>query len=216
MGNENIQRVQQFTYLGIVLDEPLSFEKHAKETINKTSTKILQLRKIRQYITEKAATLIYKNMILPIVEYGDIYIHSTTHDTKKKIQTLQNKALKCARGKDKRYDTQLLHKEASIATLRDRRKLHLLQHMYQISTHKNFLGWRRRTSTIVTRQNKKKLMKVAKPNSTRYHKSTAYQGPLLWNTLPLEIQKAESYPVFKSKLQVHLNKEKNKQTNQNS
>ena len=52
---------------------------------------------------------IYKHMILPILEYGDIFLHSATQKIRKKLQTLQNKALRCALGKDKITGSDLLH-----------------------------------------------------------------------------------------------------------
>ena len=73
MNSEELQRVPTYTYLGITLDEHLSYEAHTKSIISKVSGKVLQLRKIRSFISSKAALLIYKNMILPILEYGDIY-----------------------------------------------------------------------------------------------------------------------------------------------
>ena len=33
--------------------------------------------------------MIYKNMILPILEYGDVFIHSASKETRKKLQVLQ-------------------------------------------------------------------------------------------------------------------------------
>ena len=123
VGNTEVERVESFCYLGVHLDEHLKFEKQTNHTIRKVSDKLYQLRKVRQYLTHKAALLIYKNMILPILEYGDIYMTSASKENKKKLQTLQNKALKCALNKQPRYDTKELHKEAKISKLKTRRKI---------------------------------------------------------------------------------------------
>ena len=40
-----------------------------------------------------AALMMYKNMILPIIEYGDIYMYSSTAEYRKQLQTIQNGAL---------------------------------------------------------------------------------------------------------------------------
>ena len=133
--NTQKQRVRTFTYLGVVLDEQLTYEAHIKQTISRVSAKLYQLRRIRQYVTDRAALLIYKNMILPILEYGDLYMHSANMEHRKKLQTLQNRALKCALNRDKRYSTKLLHSEARILKLNLRRKKHILLQMYQCSTY---------------------------------------------------------------------------------
>ena len=79
------------------LDQSLKYDRYAKAIIMKVSEK---LKRICRYINSKAALNIYKNMILPILEYGDVLLVSIRADLKKKLQTLQNKALKCAVGLD--------------------------------------------------------------------------------------------------------------------
>ena len=202
----SLQRVTVFNYLGILLDEHLTFENHIKKTMSRVSAKILQLRKLRQYITDKAGLIIYKNMILPILEYGDLFLTSATVDLKKKLQTLQNKAFKCALEKDRRYSTKQVHIEAKLLNLKTRRKLHILQHMFRISRRQNFKGWKKRHTNVVTRQNNKKLMIIKKPNTTAYQNSLAYQGPKLWNSLTLYIQDTPDMATFKNKTLAHLQK----------
>ena len=85
INNNEVQRTKSYTYLGIKLDEQLSMDTHANSVIQKVSNKIYQLTKIRSFITKRAATLIYKNMILPILEYGDIFLHSATQRVRKKL-----------------------------------------------------------------------------------------------------------------------------------
>ena len=167
-----------------------------------------QLKRLRYLLSDKAALMIYKNMILAIVEYGNIYMTSTLKKNRKKLQTLQNKALKCALKKDKKYNTKVLHAEANIDLLRVRRTRHTLQHIFQISQADNFTGWKARAS-IVTGTNKKKLMTLKKTNTKKFQRSITYRGPKLWNNLPLEIQKADSSTQFKTLLVQHQEQQQN-------
>ena len=68
IGEKTLPRVKTYTYLGLKLDEQLNMETHANSLIQKVSNKIYHLTKIRSFVTRKAALLIYKNMILPILE----------------------------------------------------------------------------------------------------------------------------------------------------
>ena len=193
-----IQRTQTYTYLGIKLDEQLTLETHANELIRKVSAKIYQLTKIRAFLTSKAAVLIYKNMILPILEYADIFLHSASQKIRKKLQTLQNKALRCALHKNKYAGSADIHKEARILKLKDRRNVHVLLHMFQLAQMPDFKLWKTHQSTGVrTRSSKKKLITICKPNNEKYKKSITYQGPKLWNSLPGHLQKLDSYRDFK-------------------
>ena len=138
INGRSIQRAKTYTYLGIKLDEQLSMETHANSVIQKVSNKIYQLTRIRSFISKRAATLIYKNMILPIPEYGDIFLHSATHKTRKKLQTLQNKALRCALEKEKLTRSDVMHKEANILKLKDRRHVHILFTHVSVNTNATF------------------------------------------------------------------------------
>ena len=100
-----LERVASYSYLGIWLDEQFNFNKHATSIISRTTAKQYQLRRLRYLLNDKAVIMIYKNMTLPIVEYGNICMSSTMKQNRKRLQTLQNKARKCALKKDKRYNT---------------------------------------------------------------------------------------------------------------
>ena len=201
INNTEVQRAKTYTYLGIKLDEQLSMETHANSVIQKVSNKIYQLTRIRSFITKRAAILIYKNMILPILENGDIFLHSATHKIRKKLQTLQNKALRCALRKEKLTKSAILHNEANILKLKERRHVHILLHMFQLSQLPNFKLWKTHKSTGVrTRSSKKKLITFRRPTNEKYRKSITYQGPKLWNNLPAGVQKIDSYHEFKSQV----------------
>ena len=163
-GNK-VERVKSYSYLGVTLDEHLTFDLHVKGIISRVSDKVFHLRKVRQYLTDKAALLVYKNIILPIMEYGDIYVSAASKENRKKLQVLQNKALKCALRKDRRYDTVALHKEAKLQPIRLRRRQHLLLHMFQLSKLPNYNGWRARTMAIRTRTSDKKTNETKKKQS---------------------------------------------------
>ena len=87
-----ITRVHSYCYLGITLDEQLNFELHAQQTIRKVKNKHVQLRSMRYFLNKKSALMIYKNMILPILEYGDNFASCLPKQTRKNLQIMQNKA----------------------------------------------------------------------------------------------------------------------------
>ena len=187
----------------MTLDQHLTFKNHAQQTINRVSAKIYQLKRLPQFISNKAALLIYKNMILPILEYGDILLTSAPKELRGRLQKLQNKAPKCALGKDKWYNINALHKEAKLLKLHHRRKLHLLEHFFRLSHMPNFKEWKKRPK-IGTRSSKKRLMTLRKPITTRYQKSIFYKGPKAWNALPNDLQRIENPMLFKVKLKNYL------------
>ena len=52
------------------------------------------LRKIRKYLTEEAGTMVYKQTILPIFDYGGFLLISLNSSDKYELQVVQNDALR--------------------------------------------------------------------------------------------------------------------------
>ena len=77
--------------------------------------------------------LVYKNMILPIIEYRYIFMVGTSIENRKKLQILQNKGLRCALQKDRDMSIDELHIEGKLERLKAKREQHLLCHMFDMA-----------------------------------------------------------------------------------
>ena len=53
-------------------------------------------------------------------------------------------------------------------------------------------------SSMVTRSQSKKLLRVRRPRTEKYKKSLAYHGPKKWNLLPLKMHQTEQKSTFKA------------------
>ena len=71
------------------------------------------------------AIKIYKGMILPYFDYGDVVYMGGRKDMLEKLQRLQNRALKICLRVEHRHPTDDLHRQTRVKTLYDRRKAHL-------------------------------------------------------------------------------------------
>ena len=120
---------------GMTLDGQLNYDKHIQRIIANVTPKLKQFRRMRGFLNSKAAIFIYTNMILPMIEYGDIFLSGATAENCKKLQILQNKGLRCALRKDKFESVSELHKAGKIMRLKHRRTQHCLSHMYVMSLH---------------------------------------------------------------------------------
>ena len=202
-----IDEVTHYNYLGVKLDQMLKHDLHAKAIIQRVSDKLRYLKRIRRFITATAALSIYKNMILPILEYGNVLLVSITVILRKKLQTLQNKALKCALGLDPTTSSKEVHKLAKIDNLKVRREMQLSQIMFK-QKDDPFL-WRRkkkRSSGVTTRSALKKLFVITQAKTEKFKKSITNKAPALWNSLPRDIQVAQDLRLFKHLVRKHLTK----------
>ena len=72
MDGQILDRVHFYKYLGLMVDDHLNFNKHIQEMNKVVSHKLFMFSKMRNYMGEKDAILLFKTMILPIIEYCDI------------------------------------------------------------------------------------------------------------------------------------------------
>lgn len=61
-----------FKYLGVVLDQTLSFNEHIDYVKKKVSKFTGMLSRVRPLLTTEAANTLYKMMILPVYDYSDV------------------------------------------------------------------------------------------------------------------------------------------------
>ena len=194
-----VAMVSSYKYLGVELDSQLNYNKHVRKILNGASIKLKQLRRMRSFLNIKSATLVYKNMILPIIEYGDIFLVGATARNRKQLQVLQNKGLRCALNKDIETDTDELHADAKLLKLKFRREQHLLNYMFDMSKQKVNVKEKRKVGAF-TRSQKGKLLRVKRPRTEKFKKSLRYRGPKKWNNLPSEVQQKVSRSEFKCKI----------------
>ena len=71
IGNYELTRVSEFKYLGVVLDENLSWKAHVKYLIAKVGKRVGMLGQLWKNLTVGAANTLYKSLIVPIFDYYD-------------------------------------------------------------------------------------------------------------------------------------------------
>ena len=189
---KEIERIDRHEYLGIVVDDRLSFKYHNNKCSSRVNNRIYQLKKIRGCITTKCALSIYKTMILPLFEYGGLFLSSCTDKEQTKLQRLQNQALRVIYKEDNYANVFELHNISNLLPLKLRREMALIKIMFNKVHNNQGLDPR----TLNTRAHDGPLMVVPKPNSSRYRNSVAYRGPAAWNILDPNIRCIENKNNF--------------------
>ena len=114
IAGEDVHFVNDYKYLGIILDKNLTFVKHVKYIQGLAAHKIYMLSKIRPSITQSTAVKIYKTKVLPYFDQGDIlYMDAFSKDVSK-LQKLQNRALRICLNENNRQHISNLHNRAKI------------------------------------------------------------------------------------------------------
>ena len=74
LSNTVLEKVCSYKYLGFILDDQLNFNKHITEMIKLVSHKLYLLSRIRKYLTGNASLIIFKTMILSLIELVKIIL----------------------------------------------------------------------------------------------------------------------------------------------
>ena len=144
--------------------------KHVKKTI---TTRLFSLRKIRKYITEKTAVIIYKQTILPIIDHSGFLLLSCCVGDRYDLQKIQNDILRvCFRSvlidRMKICD---LHKKANLLSLEQRMRKQLLWLMFNMSLDPNNrkIGPRtlRSNNKYIFKTNTKSVLNINEVHSTK-------------------------------------------------
>ena len=195
IGGTPLQIVPTYKYLGVTLDATLTFDKQVKSTISMVAFKTNLLARIRKYVKESVAIKIYKSMILPYFDYGDVIYNSACKDGLDKLQRLQNRCLKICKHVHVRYSTKELHAETKMPMLDVRRTAHINNFMFKRLEKLDLVDDR----NIRTRAHDAPLFKVKVPKCEAYKRSVEYAGSLQWNNLPSRMRNIDSYDSFKAK-----------------
>ena len=199
-----LDTVSTYKYLGITLDSQLNYNKHVQKIVSCVSGKLKQFQRMRSFLNIKAALSVYKGTILPILEYGDIFLDSTSLANRKKLQVLQNRGLRCALNKGVETSSDELHEEAKLLKLKFRRRQHLLNFMYDMAQDNQLLK-KRKSVSVKTRSHNKKLLAITRPRTEKFKKSLAYRGPRRWNLLPTSFHRARTKMEYKGKVKRRVN-----------
>ena len=91
---QRINRVGHTKSLGIHIDQNLSWSKHINETAKAVSSSIGALKRLRPYICDETAILIYRALIEPYFDYCSPVWDGLCNELADKLQKLQNRAIR--------------------------------------------------------------------------------------------------------------------------
>ena len=114
LSGEKITPTNSVKYLGIIMDEHLTWEKHIKTILPKLSRAIGAMAKIRHYVPAQTVKSIYHAIFNSHILYGaQIWSHAT-ENLLHKINMLQNKAIRIINFKPYRESVNNLYAQSEI------------------------------------------------------------------------------------------------------
>ena len=114
-------------YLGMLLDDKLSYEHHLKFVLKKVNKAVYLLREFKQDLLRQSLITIYKLFIRPHLDYGDIVYDRAFHESfHKKLESIQYNAAIAITGASKGTFSEKFFQELGLESLKSRRWLRKL------------------------------------------------------------------------------------------
>ena len=201
LNGQHLEYTKSYNYLGIMIDQHMSLQSLLSKLKSTVSNKIYSLVKIRDSITMKCALTIYKQTILPLLDYSGFVTISCNISDRMALQTLQNNALRVCfnvRLRD-RVAVKGMHNRANLLSLEQRRQIQVLCLMF-IHKYRDLNA--RRIHHRMTRAANIYSFVRERYNCTKYRTSPYYKGSLLWDALPLVSKRCQTLLEFKKSLRI--------------
>ena len=89
MEGKEVNQVKSFKYLGVLLDECLSFNNHVNYVRSKVASRLGLLSQLRGCLTTEAANKIYFSLVLPILSFCDMCFCPLGSTNRKTLERLK-------------------------------------------------------------------------------------------------------------------------------
>ena len=201
--NHKINRVPYIKFLGVTLDEDLSFNQHINEICNKLRNLFHIFYNIRSFLSKENIRTLYFALIYSRIKYGIAVYGQAKASNMKRIQTLQNKLLKVLAGKKYRYSTDKLHDEFYILKVNDITNQEVLTFVFNFFSNRlpeifnNYYQTFSENHSYNTRNASSNIRKIRRNNDFGA-KSIKIKGSDLWNNLNNTIKLCLNTKHFRS------------------
>ena len=205
IGNYIIEETNQIKFLGIFVDNKLTFKYHANYLRSKISKSIGVLYKLNKYLPPHILAKLYTTLIFPYFLYCIEVWHSAYSNITKPLFILQKKSIRAICNLDYSAHTNDHFKSLSILKLYDLYQYQTLIYFYKAlnlpnydPTLNNFLTT---SSNIHNHETRNKNMITPKNynlNKTKFN--IKHNGTKLFNSLPTDIKQSSSLFKFKNRL----------------
>ncbi len=176
----------------------MTFSEHIRNVSIKSSQKIGVIFRLRNLIPTATKLKLYKAAILPNLTYCDIIWHFCKASDRRKLERIQERALRAVYcDKSSTYEI-LLHK-SGLRTLQNQRLQNIAILMFKVKNHlcPSYIQelFKRPTANYTLRNND---FVIPRFKTVRYGKhSIRYLGPIIWSKLDKELRNSNNINTFK-------------------
>lgn len=209
VGNTTITSSKSARDLGVILDSHLTLESHISQVCKSSTNAIRLIGRVRKYLNQKQAESLIHAFVISRLDNCNSLFFGLPEYQLKKLQLIQNTAARLVTIKKKREHITPVLKQLHWLPIQQR-----IQYKILLLTYKALNGSSpvyisellsySNPNRLLRSSNKCLLQVPASRTSSHGDRAFSISAPRLWNTLPLDIKKAESVQTFKKLLKTHL------------
>ncbi|XP_011873718.1 PREDICTED: RNA-directed DNA polymerase from mobile element jockey-like [Vollenhovia emeryi] len=206
-GNE-LERVTIMKYLGVILDEHLTFKEHCDYILKKVGKKTSFLNRIGNHISAYTRCLVYKTIIAPHFEYCATIMINMGKTELEKLQKAQNRAMRTILQVNRYTRIRDMLVALSFMSIKERLEFNVSVFMYklvngmvpnELSSGLELVGDR---MGVRTRQAENIKIDFRKTTSAQH--SLMYAGVKMYNDLPDKVKSAADLFNFKKDIKEYI------------
>lgn len=202
LDGEPLDMVSHYKYLGYYIDDQLNCRKMLEDSLAKLNYILKTFGRTRPSLTLKASIAVFKSKFLSYIDYISLFKYMLSNNDFRKLQTIQNRALRCVFCLPKCSNVDNLHCRIRTLHVENRRYLLLMVYMFKLTLAPDFCP--ASNESLSTRSSGKLNFHLIRPWSNKFHKSHCYIGKKLWNELSSEDQNMSDVDSFKRRIKLRL------------
>ena len=206
--NFQIPQVISVKFLGVHLDQHLTWNIHIAQLASKISKNVGILSRIAYLLPNHLRLNLYHSLVHPYLSYCNMVWASNYVTRLKRLIIIQKRAVRIISGTMSREPTTQTFHRLKIQNLEQIRVTQICEFIFKYRSHTlphTFDDYFQSTAEIHRYgvRSAANLRSIpARTNSRRF--SIKHAGPVIWNNLPSSIRDANSYYSFKTQLRAHL------------
>ena len=186
-------------FLGLTIDDKLSFKEHSRVVSHKLSKTIGIFCELRHYLTEKQLINLYYSLIYPHLTYCNTIWGGCCTTFINDILLLQKKIIRIITQQSYLAHTNPLFYQTGILKIHDIHDYLLAIEGYKANIQQKFTY---PSHSYETRSSAYPISNYQRLTSAQ--KSLSYSVPQMWNKLPEHVKTASSLVVFKKRCKEYL------------
>ena len=207
LGDQNLARVKETKVLGLIFDNEMRFKTQLNTICSQISNRLKFVSRVRHFLPKNTLNFIFKSLILPIFDYGDIIWAFTYPAHLKCLINVQKRAARIVTFSKYNESSTHLFQSLNWMTIENRMRYHSMVYIFKCLKELTSNYTSKLFEKSITKGNRRSVrinddqsLIVPQIKNNFLKNSIFYAGVMLYNNLSYDIRNSSSLISFKTKI----------------